>query len=1721
MPAPQAPAPLLPGSEGRHYEQIKAAIPQSLINASPSLRAAIRQVKAAEIPAWYSAISPAQKDQLKSLVEASFNSHAALEQSMHKVQEASAFGQPLLEAALREKGYVLDVNQTYVRLYNPVEDSFGRRTGGFKTQTFSLLQAALNNFEEPATRAGFFNSASGFITAPDAEGHFERHPTSLTVEVFAQLCRTLDLGSQYQDHLTTFLRPTQTVSKNLLHDRFIARQKDAFKAAAYVALLKGDIGADDHALLMRVASGERRIMLGDKQVWYRRPCIMNLHLHGCVIIDPCVQYRYSNWFIAYIPDDPEHPIKRYESFAEFRQELTRQLTQWPNPAGARPTVPVPTDYQHFLSRFIARKDLAYFYRRFTEEVEDAPDRGWALKWLRSEKGQFWSSILEPNIRSIESVLGGPAHTVRVPQQGPNLHIECDSMKGLWVDVDLWEELYDGTRKRMFEDALVMAVPTIMADANHRHRRLSHYMNLGLLVLNLVSMAIPPLGALMAVVTAGQLLYEVLEGAIELSEGDREAGWSHVGDVLENVAMLAVGGAAFHFTVSPFIEGLKSVRLPSGAQRLWKPNIEPYALKAGPPATSTPDEVGVHHLPGRRVLALSDRHYVLNEDPYSGQYRIQHPERAEAYQPQIRHNGSGAWLHEAQRPLRWRGPTLMRRLGPVLNAMSDGQLEAIRRISDVDDSVLRRLHAESEPTPALLRDTIRRFQVYSDVGVLGEQIRAGRLSESLCDYAALLMVDMRGWPASKAIQVFHGTGEPIQYGDVAARDLIRISRADLMAGKLAERVVDALDEQPLKALLGQHLPEGRVLRSEQLQARLADHAQNNVRRLFQSRYSEAHLPRSLEVETVQRDFPRLPNVVAEELLSNATPGEREALRSTRKIPFPVARQARLMQAQLRLTRAYEGAYLPGLAGPDTEALVLNTLEQLPGWRDSLRLEVRDGSFNGTLRASSGSPQAAARKVLVRVGAGRYQAYDTNGQTLHGIDGLYESLQHALTDAHRIAVGLRDVGQGLALQEKVQQHLLPRDRLRLALGMQSVKRPFFEPPRLLADGRRGYPLSGRGPGSRVQQINDRLRDLYPDITDEEIEAIKPDQNPLNDGWLTVLENEHRTLMATLQRWAAQHKEGVEQFGPEDRAALKAKRRILQTLDDAWRRVGPRDNDRNGVYQGQKITWDEVELHEQLRTLPALSADFNYVSRIELVEMSVTSDDLEPFLANFRGLRHLGVEACELTRLPVAIARMPHLKNLYLGANEIVLTPQAVLQLKDMTQLEELGLDNNPLGMAPDVSRMAELRLLWLGGTGLQEWPASVFRLSRPRQFILDIRDNFLSRIPVFAPGSDNALIVARTALSREHLAPALLDQFKLYIEAAGNDPQRQFPVRGAYDSRLWKTGLSEDEWLGKQPLWDFLEQSLGSEPFFNELRALRNSGDASVDGGRLLPELTEKVWRMLEAMGESAELRDELFRMAGTPTACVDAGAQLFNAMGVEVLRREAYLSDDPNVVRRAVFKLARGKWRMDELGRIAHDRVAQLLALGVRYPEYDEEGARVIHVDEAGEEILDIDEVEIYLAYTARLATRLDLPWQAKSMLYREEYVTPQMIEAAFERVMTLDQGEQLRTNLLEQPMWTDFLQKANKADYAKIQAKFEALIDYQAAQADWAGDGNLSDATKDTLRLTIDRTARLLGRSSNASLPGTLMSQEEYTASFIQIDSEYSALGKTLTDQAITAILGT
>jgi hypothetical protein len=1708
------------GDQGQHYATLASLIPQALVNASPHNRAALRQLSP-ELPGWYISTTQQQKDTLKTFVDASWNSLNQWEAQMAKVQTVTAFAQPLLEAALKDAGYTLDVQQTYLLLYVPAEDAFGRQTGGFKTKTFSLLQAALNNFEAPEAAPGFFNSASGFITRPDDDtGRFERVTTALPIDTFVTLCRELDLGGQYQAYLNSHLRSANVVDDALLRLRFTRWKKDALKVAAHLALLKGDIGADDFALLLRVASGEKNIKIGDKQIWYSTPCLMHLRLQGCLLIEPSVIRRYGTWFIAWFPDDPVQPIKRYASFAEFRQDMTDRLTHGTQDDDRSKGIE-PTQYQVFFSRFVAKKDRPYYFRRLTELVDDAPPQSWAARWMRSERGQFWSKLLAPT--PFTQVLGDPAHTVRIPIKGPNLDINSDPIKGLWSIIDLWDELYESQLERLLDDGLAEAITTAQTDATNRSRRWSHYLGLGMLVLNTVSMAVPPLGYAMLAVTAAQLLFEVFEGVHELSTGDREAGWLHVGDVLENLVMLGAGAVVFHFSVSPFVESLKRVKVPGGKVRLWKPDLKPYVRNINIAADSLPSAEGLHSYGSDQILLLEGQPLELKKDPYPGKYRIQHPRRPDAYQPEIRHNGSGGWHHEMEQPLSWQQPRLMQRLGSSMEGFDDIELEQIRTVSDVDDGVLRRVHSESAAVPAVLKDTASQFRAYADAVKVSELIRSGNLSSPLAQYAVPLAVELPDWPASWAIEVAEGSGvstQRVRYAPVgqSATQVINISMTDLMSGKLPERIVQAFSRDQVAQILRQfyqYIPVDNAARITLLQSALADFSVGQRARLFNSLYSRQAPASDSALQALQRDFKGLPNAMGRELLDGAPTAELASLKSTGKVPLALAGQARGMQRQMRLVRAYQGLYLEALVGPDTETLVLNTLEALPGWQDDLRLEVRERDYEGALRASVGPVDASSRKVLVWVSPGRYQAFDEAANSLYIINSLYGSIQHALPDAHRVSLGLPHVGQGQQLKALIQRHALPRPQLRSLLQMLPENRPFFVAPSVLPGNRRGYPLSGRGVGlgdwDRI--LEERLRSLYPDFTDEEVIALRAANDPYSDLWLKALEREYKVLDAALQQWMSVPIEGVGEFGsPAYREQLLMRSEIVRALKDAWRRIGARHYDAAGRYLGQKIELANKPFHRQLQSLPALSANFDHVSGLDLSN-SDFSDVNVPFLSHFAALQALDIAACELTRLPPQITQMSRLEVLEMAENHIVLDAEAVGRLKLMRHLRELWLDGNPLGLAPDISQMRELRLLWLGGTGLTGWPVGLLEVPRPRSFVLDLSANAIDRIPAVALGSDQAGVLARARVDQLLLTPEVRSTLRGYIESVGIDPERRLPPAGTQDSAHWMAGLTADEWQAKQPVWDALEGARGSEPFFDEIRKLSESSDALLAPYKI--ELTAKVWRMFEAADAEPRLREKLFQMATAPTTCVDAGAQLFNAMGVEVLQWEAHASGRPEWIRLELLDLAKGKSRLEEVGRIARARVEELRTQGRPFPRYDAEGNLVAQYDDQGNRLRTLDEVEIHLAYVTGLAQRLDLPWQSRSMRFSEPDVTPRMLDDAYERVTRLEEGDLLREQLIEQDFWRNYLEATHAEAFEVLLNKSRALDDLLEAQTAWATDGNLSDTQKAAQRKIIETTARTLGKPASEIAPGLVMSDARYYADIAVLAEESKNILRRLCDQAL------
>lgn len=140
----------LPAEQGQHYSLIKQAIPDCLINAGPHRRTALKQTKP-RFPAWYVQSTSAQKAHIKPLLEAVCTSQNTLDKTLSGIQTAEEFGQSLLEASLKDIGFSLPVHDVSVRLYVP-QGNFIIGTSGHKVKTFTVLQDALHNYEEPETQ---------------------------------------------------------------------------------------------------------------------------------------------------------------------------------------------------------------------------------------------------------------------------------------------------------------------------------------------------------------------------------------------------------------------------------------------------------------------------------------------------------------------------------------------------------------------------------------------------------------------------------------------------------------------------------------------------------------------------------------------------------------------------------------------------------------------------------------------------------------------------------------------------------------------------------------------------------------------------------------------------------------------------------------------------------------------------------------------------------------------------------------------------------------------------------------------------------------------------------------------------------------------------------------------------------------------------------------------------------------------------------------------------------------------------------------------------------------------------------------------------------------------------------------------------------------------------------------------------------------------------------
>ena len=359
-------------NNGRHYDFIKNRIP-SVIQAASLQRIQALDAAKKGPSRWVTTASNYNHNRLKNANLELWATHNKVDKALDKLQNIYEFAEPLLSAALKKQyGVDDDVRTTHLHLYLPKERPWYALniSSGVTTRTVSLLDAALHNFALSET----CEADSDFISQPDERGLFDIKPIKrkMSIAQFQTLCRELDIGAQYTEHLESFLLPGDPVAETYLKRSVVKSQKAAFTAAAQLAVMTGDIQRDTLQLVLAMLDGQRNLTFKGKIVQFGELSIMGTALTGIVVISPDLERtREVAPIIAYLPHDPDHPLKEYPSVTDFLNELTRQL---------RNNDFIPSSgmtYRQYFSQFVDQPERGAFFAGLQQRL-------FTIEWHQKE-----------------------------------------------------------------------------------------------------------------------------------------------------------------------------------------------------------------------------------------------------------------------------------------------------------------------------------------------------------------------------------------------------------------------------------------------------------------------------------------------------------------------------------------------------------------------------------------------------------------------------------------------------------------------------------------------------------------------------------------------------------------------------------------------------------------------------------------------------------------------------------------------------------------------------------------------------------------------------------------------------------------------------------------------------------------------------------------------------------------------------------------------------------------------------------------------------------------------------------------------------------------------------------------------------------------------------------------------------------------------------------------
>jgi len=1306
-------------------------------------------------PQWLRrASAPMRKELLANQARSHASRHEAAK-AFVALQSAYEFCLPKIEAMLKQK---FDVS------VDCLGAQFVSRVAGFNVSSTSVLEAALKNFTTDEVDKLRRDGTSLLSRTASAPAYPDRLPVSAAE--FAQACRELDLGRHYQDHLESVLDSAQDHA--LLRSKKKTVLRDLMRVDATIARIKGDIDEQGYTMLVALlrqaeaAQTESPLSPGlpSGHVFTDTQC-MRLSLSGValtqiVIMAPTVTDAQTTVpCVVYIPGDPLHPLKQYASLQDFKLDLVERLAS--------------RDFQQFLARFVTLGERQGFLDLLLE-----PDLYRAQHWqLFSVHRELFDVLYTESVRFIKDQARVLVRSTR------------DSGRG---DLDTF---YDSALAASGLGALV--VPAV-----------------GLVAFTVVLMA--------------KWLTRYFHAADHWNARVQESGQAFLRAVLLNAA-IADGEEEDDLQVPTEMARLIAVRLDNGEERLWHPDLLPYAQEVrwkNQLAPSRPD--GIYDVDLKQWVRIDNEIYQIEKDTQLDKWRIVSPRDPALFRPLLEHNGQGAWHHVMEQPHLWSRRTLLRRLGYATERFDAAQLELVGAISGVTTAQLRQVFRDDAPLPGVLHDTLIRLAADSQVqALIGRARRGALLAEDFTPVAAFL-VTLPNWPQGKTLELYDSVeywGSPVEVHGSASEGVepLKIARNDQQQDRLFDRVVEVLraGARRRRDTSDDEDESDDASERDALCQTVASGLEQTRQGLFQQFYDRLSMlmlpPVPIDdaqaLASLQRLFPHLPRPVVAQLLEMAGARERAAWQETQAPSPELEQRAQEAGRRVRLSRAFTDFELGYLQNEDTQVLALRLLEQLPGWPGRLHLQVRDLSREGTLLAGIGALDATNRRVLVRVMQG-WELYDGGGLRLGTylnrsysfFEGLLaalpaltlQSLQAPLASAEALRRSLRDLATG------------DPARSRRLLGMVEASRWLSARLPDVA-GRRVYPgssLVNRVFGTRTLQ--QRLEAIFVDDTPEQI-AVRLQylvgSATQNEQVVAGLEQRLASFESQLHTWARDTgNESVRRqvsggtityvCGREQRMEL------ARLLGSAWRFQVLNDRIFRLSSGGLRLRIR----NRPIASLPSLSDELASVEILELEDLDISSIP-ESFLRALRNLRVLRIGDVALQALPDAIGSLPslqvlelncpgmrpealaplrtarsltalsinfgevpshwtvehmsvlsailtlrgldivgsaatfeagafaglgQLQRLNLSSNRIALDAGSAGLWQGLTGLQYLNLSDNPLGHAPSLVGMTQLRSVMLDQCDISEWPAGLENL--PAVTGASLRYNPIARVPVGA-------------------------------------------------------------------------------------------------------------------------------------------------------------------------------------------------------------------------------------------------------------------------------------------------------------------------------------------------------------------------------------------------------